>query len=305
MITTTLANSTTLAGNGTGSITVMGVTLNGSSPVNGAFVDLRVNGNEVASGFTPVTFQNLTLGVQYGVVVYWFNGYYIRYINDSITGIDLQRYDLVTLTQETPNDTLHGYFEFVPASMSASLNVQAEFPNGTLIGTSTYIPSLKYPLHSPGMWLTLTPPNSTQPYTGAFTGGSILPFILYDHKNYTVDMILGFCGPWDSGLENGSAPIVDLVWSHWLNSSSGADRVVALNGNTTIIAIYDQIYPPNCSNSGNGSALYPANGIIIGSLPALIFWLLRMDESFTGSLDRLYHQRVASHAIRSLSRKII
>lgn len=267
LITSTLANSTTLVGNGTGSITVLGTTLNGTSPVNGVFVELRIDGTEVASGYTPVAFENLTLGTQYGVVVYWFTGYYIRYINDSNTGIDLQRYDLVTLSQSAPTDTLRCYFEHVPQSQAASLNILAKFPNGTQIGNSSFYGD--YILHSPGMWLTLTPPNSSQPYTGAYTGGSILPFIVFDHENYTVDMSLGFCGVWYTGLDNGSSPVVDIVWSNWLNSSSGADRTVSMNGNTTIVAIFDQIYQPNCGGNTQSGGSLNEEAILADLLPAM------------------------------------
>ncbi|MHB1869053.1 MAG: hypothetical protein ACYCPP_08930, partial [Nitrososphaerales archaeon] len=82
----------------------MGETLNGTTPVTGIEVDLRINGNPVESGFTPVTFTNLQLGVQYGVVVFWYGNNYVRYINDANTGVDLQRYDLVTLNQSKPSD---------------------------------------------------------------------------------------------------------------------------------------------------------------------------------------------------------
>jgi hypothetical protein len=225
--------------------------MNGSSvPIDGVYIDLRVNGTHVASGFTPVTFTNLQLGVQYGVVVYWFSNYYIRYINDSLTGVNLQRYDLVTLNATDSSDTLRGVFQYVPPSQSAALNILAEFPNGTIIGNSSYYPSLNYILHSPGMWLTLTPPGQTTPFTGTFTGGSVLPFILYNHETYTIDMSASYCGDWYSGLTNGTLPVVDIVWSHWLNgSSTNTSMIVPLEGNVTYVAVYNQVYPANCSNA--------------------------------------------------------
>ncbi len=84
----------------TGSITITGISLNGTA-VTSILVDLRINGNNVSQGALPVTFTGCQLGVQYGVVVYWYGNYYIRYINSS-SGIDLQRYDLVNLSQSNP-----------------------------------------------------------------------------------------------------------------------------------------------------------------------------------------------------------
>jgi hypothetical protein len=251
-----IKSSANVTGNGTGSITVVGANINGSTvPVHGMFVDLRINGTHVASGFTPVTFANLQLGVQYGVVVYWSDYYYIRYMNDSNTGVDLQRYDLVTLNSSFPHDTLVGAFQYVPPSQAAALNVLAEFPNGTLIGNASYFLKLNYILHGPGMWVTLTPPNTSEPFTGTFTGGSILPFILYNHENYTIGMAEGYCGEWYTGLANGTAPTVDIVWSHWLNGSTDVNRTVDLSGNVTYVAIYDQLYPANCPSNSTTTAI--------------------------------------------------
>lgn len=184
---TTTTTSTTSSGATGPSITVVGEVLNGSYPISGIEVDLRVNGTNVAVGFTPITFTNLSLGVQYGVVIYWYAPHYIRYINDSLTGIDLQRYDLVTLNQSHPTDTLTAMFEDVPPSQAATLNILAEYPNGTLIGSAADVNG--YNLHSSGMWLTVTPPFQSTPYTGTFTGGSILPFTFFKNETYTVQMV--------------------------------------------------------------------------------------------------------------------
>ncbi|MHB2036257.1 MAG: hypothetical protein ACYCPW_05900 [Nitrososphaerales archaeon] len=224
----------------------MGETLNGTTPVTGIEVDLRINGNPVESGFTPVTFTNLQLGVQYGVVVFWYGNNYVRYINDANTGVDLQRYDLVTLNQSKPSDTLTSMFEYVPPSQAASLNILAEFPNGTLIGTSQQNATADYIQHSSGVWLTVTPPGQTTPYTGTFTGGSILPFTLFNHETYTVQMTLDYCGMFLTNNGQTVGP-VDLAWSHWQNdSSTDATRVVTLNGGVTYTAIYDQVTPAPC-----------------------------------------------------------
>ena len=225
---------------GQGSITVVGTNLNGGAPVNGIHVDLRVNGTDVQNGTIPVTFHNLSYGVQYGVVVYWYQNYYIRYINSSYFSTpDLQRYALVTLNQSYPSVTLDSVFEYVPPSEAAKLNVVAEFPNGTKLGTASVVNG--YDLHTPGMWLQVTPPGQSAPYTGTFTGGSILPFVLFNHETYTVQMSLGYQGPWITTLSN-QGPNVNVTWSHWEdNNSPNATRAVTLNGDATYVAIYEQV----------------------------------------------------------------
>ncbi|MHB8566741.1 MAG: hypothetical protein ACYC7D_01665 [Nitrososphaerales archaeon] len=254
--TTSSATSTITGGNG--SITVLSETLNGTTSIPGIQVDLRINGNPVASGFTPITFTNLQFGVQYGVVVFWYGNYYVRYINDSNTGVDLQRYDLVTLNQSSPSDTLMSMFEYVPPSQSASLNILAQFPNGTLIGTSQENASANYIQHSSGMWLTVIPPGQTTPYTGTFTGGSILPFILFNRETYTVQMISSYCGMFLTNNGQTVGP-VDIEWSHWQNdSSTAATRAITLNGNVVYVAIYDQVTPAPCATTPSASSQSPA-----------------------------------------------
>jgi hypothetical protein len=204
-----------------------------------------VNGTDVSVGSIPVTFSNLQLGVQYGIVVYWYGNNYIRYISDSNTGVDLQRYDLVTLNQSHPTDTLVAYFENVPSSQAASLNIIAEYPNGTKIGSASVVNG--YDLHSSGIWLTVTPPFQNSPYTGTFTGGSILPFIFFNHETYTVEMSTSSCGP-EQNLNGQPIGTVENVWSHWQdNGNTNNVRPVTLNGNQTIVAIYDQVQPANCA----------------------------------------------------------
>ena len=221
----------------TGSITITGVSLNGTA-VTSILVDLRINGNNVSQGSLPVTFTGCQLGVQYGVVVYWYGNYYIRYINDANTGIDLQRYDLVTLSQSHPNDTLTAMFEYVPPPQAASLNIIAEFPNGTQLGTASVVNG--YDLHTPGMWLTVTPPFQSTPYTGTFTGGSILPFTLFNNETYTVQMSLDYYGPWVTNL-TGTGPMVNITWSHWQdNNNTDPNRAITLSGNANYTAIYVQ-----------------------------------------------------------------
>jgi len=228
-------SSSPLSGN---SITVVGTTLNSTTVVNGIDVDLRINGTDVASGYTPITFSNLQQGVQYGVVVYWDGNYYIRYINDSNTGMDLQRYDLVTLNKSNPTDKLTAVFEYVPPSQAASLNIIAQFPNGTQLGTASVVNG--YDLHTPGMWLQVVPPGRTFAYTGTYTGGSILPFTLFNHETYTVQMTLGYTG---------------IQFSHWKdNNNTNPDRSITLNGSATLIAIYDAIGDSSTTTSTTSSS---------------------------------------------------
>src|ERR1700719_3147489 len=75
------------------SITVTSKDIGNGTALTGFTVDLRVNGNPVQSGFTPVTFSGLKTGVQYQVVVYWYGNYYFRDFSDG----NLNRYALVTV----------------------------------------------------------------------------------------------------------------------------------------------------------------------------------------------------------------
>jgi hypothetical protein len=223
-----------------------------------------VNGTDVATGGIPVTFSKLQLGVQYGVVVYWYGNNYIRYINDSNSGVDLQRYDLVTLNQSNPTDTLVAYFENVPSSQAASLNIIAEYPNGTRIGSAAVVNG--YDLHSSGMWLTVSPPFQSSPYTGTFTGGSILPFIFFNHETYTVEMSGSSCGP-EQNINGQPIGTVENVWSHWQdNGNTNEVRAVSLNGNQTIVAIYDQVQPANCAALSSSSTANTTSSSGVGPM---------------------------------------
>ena len=82
-------------------------------------------------------------------------------------------------------ETKHSCFSQASAMIAAPFFPfsPAQFPNGTQIGTT--FNNTDYIQHTPGMWLTVTPPGSSQPFTGSFTGGSILPFILFKGQTYT------------------------------------------------------------------------------------------------------------------------
>jgi hypothetical protein len=76
------------------------------------------------------------------------------------------------------------------------------------------------------MYLTVTPPGSTSPFTATFTGGSILPFIIFNGQTYTVQMSTGYS---------------NIIFSSWKdNGSTDPTRSFALAGNATYIAIYVQ-----------------------------------------------------------------
>jgi hypothetical protein len=191
--------------------------------LTGFFVDLRINGNHVQSGSTPVTFSNLQTGVQYQVVVYWYGSYYFRHFSNGV----LTRYGLVKLNSTAGQNSasLDALYEHVMPAQSATLNILAKFPNGTQIGTT--FDNAGYLQHSPGMWLTVTPPGSTIPFTGTFTGGSILPFTFLSGQTYTLQMSTGFN---------------NVRFSHWEDSGSiNPTRSFVLNGNTTYTAIYSVV----------------------------------------------------------------
>jgi hypothetical protein len=200
------------------SISVGSQLLNGTA-ISGYKIDLRVGGYSIESGFTPVTFKDLEPGLEYQVVAYWYGSIYFR----EFSGGDLNRYELVTFNSTgTTSASYTALYEQVPSSEAATLNVLAKFPNGTQIGTT--FNNTGYIQHTPGLWLTVTPPGSTVPYTGSYTGGSLLPFVLPSGQNYTIQMTLGF-GNYRFGYWNDTGSV-------------NATRSLTLSQNTTIVAIY-------------------------------------------------------------------
>jgi hypothetical protein len=76
------------------------------------------------------------------------------------------------------------------------------------------------------MWLEVVPPGQTSPFTGTFTGGSILPFIFFNYQTYKVEMTTGYG---------------NIQFSRWKdNNSTNPNRAITLNGNATYVAIYVQ-----------------------------------------------------------------
>ena len=168
-----------------------------------------------------MTFKNLEPGLQYQVVAYWAGNYYFRHFSDG----DLNRYELVTFNSTGAKTiTLDAVYEYVPPSRAVTLNIIAEFPNGTQIGTT--FNNTNYIQHTPGMWLTITPPGAAAAYSGSDTGGSLLPFVLFGGETYKVQMTLSYG---------------DLVFAHWNDTgSTNATRAVTLSKSaTTLIAVYD------------------------------------------------------------------
>jgi hypothetical protein len=202
------------------SITVTSTTLNGTS-ISGYLVDLRVGGYAIQSGFTPVTFTSLEPGLQYQIVAFWADNYYFRHFSDG----DMNRYELLTFNSTgSTTASFDAVYEYVPPSQAATLNIIAEYPNGTQIGTT--FNNTGYIQHTPGMWLTVTPPDATIPYTGTFTGGSLLPFVLFRGYSYTVTMTPSYG---------------DLKFAYWQDTgSTNGTRTIDLDQNTTLIAIYEQ-----------------------------------------------------------------
>jgi hypothetical protein len=206
----------------TGSITVTSRNLVTGGALSGMFIDLRLNNNHIESGYTPVTFSGLQQGAKYLVVVYGYGDTYFRHFSNG----NLQRYSYVTLnaTAGQTSYSLNALFENVPNAQAASLNIIAQFPNGTQIGTASEIGG--YPQHTPGMYLSVTPPGATSAYTATFTGGSILPFIFFYGQTYTVSMSTGYS---------------NITFSYWKdNGSTDPTRAFTLNGNSVYTAVYTQ-----------------------------------------------------------------
>jgi hypothetical protein len=164
---------------GSNTVTVVSCTLDGTA-LPGMYVNIRENGNIVADGYTPKTFS-LTPGKEYVVVLYWCCDYYFRHYSDGT----LTRYHIVTANSN--GIVLKGLYERVPSSQDAKLNVIAKDTAGRVIGGTTSNPDGSISAE-PGMWMWLTPPGASSPYTGAYTGSSSTPFVVFDGKSYKITM---------------------------------------------------------------------------------------------------------------------
>ena len=160
-------------------ITVDSNTLNGTS-INGYLIDLRVGGYTIASGFTPVTFKNLEPGLEYQVVAYWAGNYYFR----QFSGGDLNRYELLSFNSTGAKSASYdALYEYVPPARAATLNVIAILPNGTVWGRPSTTATTSSTLLECGSRSLLQATHV--PYTGSYTGGSLLPFVLFSGETYT------------------------------------------------------------------------------------------------------------------------
>jgi hypothetical protein len=223
------------SGSGANTVTVISCDLDGNA-LPGMYVNLRENGNIVADGFTPKTFS-LTPGKDYVVVLYWCCDYYFRHYSDGT----LTRYYEVSGTSS--GKLLKGMYEKVPSSQAAELNVIAKDTNGNTIGGTTSNPDGSISAE-PGMWMWLTPPGSSNPYTGAYTGSSSTPFVVFDGKTYKVTM----------------SSFGKYQFDHWQdNGNTNPNRSFTMNGDrTNNVAIY-KIVPAGASaaSAGSGSMVPP------------------------------------------------
>ncbi len=175
------------------------VTVNSSyltaATLNGMYAELRLDGNTLAGGFTPMTFTNLATA-PYQIVMYSGQDNYMRHFSDGT----LIRYHYVT--PGAGPITLNAMYENVPSASSAQLNVNA-------------FDTLGHPIN--GLWMGLTPPGQTTQYTASFTGASDVPFVIFNGQTYRVQM--------------GSFGI--YMFDHWQdNLSTNPVRDFAMNGNS-------------------------------------------------------------------------
>jgi hypothetical protein len=198
------------------SITVNSNELNGTA-ISGLNVDISVNGNLIANGTTPVTFPDLEPGVQYQVVASSTGNYYFREFSNG----DLNNYESVAFNSTgSTTPTYIALCQYVPPSQAVYLNIMAELPNGTLLGTVVNNVQV-----TPGIYLTVTPPGTNVPFTAAYTGSSALPFVLFKNDTYTVTMTIAYG---------------NYKFAYWQdNNSNDPVRGVTLDNNMTLIAVYD------------------------------------------------------------------
>lgn len=230
--TTTPPPPTPETGGAANTVTVKSSDLNGN-PITGMYVNVRLNGVIVKDGFTPVTF-NLDAGKQYVVVMYWCCDNEFRHFTDGT----LTRYHEVTPSSST-GITLEARYELVPASQAAKLNVIAVDQNGKVIGGTTGSAEDGTLSAKPGMWMWLTPPGSSTPYSGAYTGSSSTPFKIFNAKTYTVSM----------------SSYGEHVFDYWQdNRSTNPVRSFAMNGDSlNNVAVYKTV--ATASSTGSGSDL--------------------------------------------------
>jgi hypothetical protein len=115
--------------------------------------------------------------------MYWCCDYEFRHYSDGI----LTRYHEVT-ADPTKGIALEANYELVPASQAAKLNVIAVDENGNQIGGTTGSAEDGTLVAKPGMWMWLTPPGASSPYSGAYSSSSSTPFRVFNGQTYTITM---------------------------------------------------------------------------------------------------------------------
>lgn len=181
---------------GANSITVTSSLLSGRT-ITDEYIQIRLDGDIMGSGYTPVTFCNLKPKQQYQVVAYWFGESNFRHWSDG----ELLRYHSAIPGPKPVN--LTAVYEKIPSALSAHFTVKGILTNGTNIGGTTALPDGSI-VAKPGMYLDLTLSGQTTPYTAAYTGSSSLPFTVLKGQTYTITMYSSEKYKFDHWQDNGS-----------------------------------------------------------------------------------------------------
>jgi|GEM_PF-6680635 len=171
--------------------------LSSGRTITDEYIQIRLNGDIMGSGYTPVTFCNLKPKQQYQVVAYWFGESNFRHWSDG----ELLRYHRAIPGPNPVN--LTAVYEKIPSALSAHFTVKAILTNGTDIGGTTTLPDGSI-VAKPGIYLDLTLPGQTTPYTAAYIGSSSLPFTVPKGQTYTITMYSSEKYKFDHWQDNGS-----------------------------------------------------------------------------------------------------
>ena len=204
---------------GPNSVTVISEFLNGTATTLNLYVQIRVDGNVLTEGYTPVTFSNLDPEQEYFIVVYNDKDNWFRHYSDGT----LLRYKAITPGPDPI--TLTAKYEQVPKTIDALLDITAIDQFGNILGDTTGSVEQGNIVVTPGMWVPITPPGQNTPYTGGFTGGSGFPFSGFIGQTYVFEM----------------TSYQQYQFSHWEDSgSTDPVRAFTLNGNSlNNVAIYN------------------------------------------------------------------
>ncbi|HJS82111.1 MAG TPA: hypothetical protein VJ742_04670, partial [Nitrososphaera sp.] len=147
-----------------------------------------------------------------------------------------------TVTADSTGILFKGLYERVPASQAAKLNVIAKDTSGNVIGGTTTNPDGSISTE-PGMWMWLTPPGASSPYTGAYTGSSSTPFVVFEGKTYKITMSSFGKYQFDRWQDNGS---------------TNPSRSFAMSGDkVNNVAIYKIVSGATASAAQSGSMVPP------------------------------------------------